>query len=124
LAAKSDSIESILNEHLSVLEVYEAFYARLITERSCLPEEAKSVFAAIQSTVAFHFSNVMEREIAKGTVKKLPIHMLFNTWLGLVHYYLLNKEFFSSPSESVIKKHRVELVSAYLDLISIERRLG
>jgi len=117
LAQKSDSLENLLNEHLNVLAEYEAFYTRLISEKDRLPEEAKNTFVLIQSTVAFHFSSVIEREIEKGTVKKLPVHMLFNTWLGLVHYYLLNREFFSDSKESVIKRYRTELLSTYLNLI-------
>ena len=118
LTKKYDSIGSLLEEHLNVLEEYEAFYSRLISEINLLPNEAKNTFVMIQSTVAFHFSNIIECEIEKGTVKKLPTHMLFNTWLGLVHYYLLNKEFFSSPNESVLQRYKVVLLSTYLNLIN------
>jgi len=120
LAEKCDSIENLLEEHLNVLEKYEAFYSRLISEKNKLPDEAKYTFSFIQSTMAFHFSSVIEREIEKGTVKKLPIHLLFNTWLGLIHYYLLNKEFFSDSSESVLKRYRAELLHTYLNLIKNE----
>jgi len=116
LAEKCDSVENLLKGHLRVLEEYEAFYFRLISEKSILPKEAKYTFAVIQSTVSFHFSSVIEREIEKGTVKKLPTHMLYNTWLGLVHYYLMNKDIFSDSSESVIKKYGPELLSTYLKL--------
>jgi hypothetical protein len=120
LAKKCDSVENLLKEHLNVLEEYEAFYYRLISEKNRLPDEAKNTFAFIQSIVAFHFRSVIEREIEKGTVKKLPIHMLFNTWLGLVHYYLLNKEFFSDSSGSVLRRYRAELLFTYLNLIKNE----
>ena len=123
LAKKCDSVEDLLKEHLKVLIEYETFYSRLISEKNRLPDEAKNTFAIIQSTVAFHFSTVIEREIEKGTVKKLPIHMLFNTWLGLVHYYLLNKDFFSDSNESVIKMYGSELLSTYLNLIKNERKV-
>jgi len=117
LTKKYDSIESLLGEHLNVLEEYEKFYSRLISEINLLPDEAKSTFVIIQSIVAFHFSSIIEREIEKGTVKKLPTHMLFNTWLGLIHYYLLNREFFSEPNESVLRRHKTVLLSTYLNLI-------
>ena len=117
LAKKCDSVEELLKEHLKVLEEYEAFYSRLISEKNILPEEAKNTFAVIQSTVAFHFRSVIELEIEKGTVKKLPIHIMFNTWLGLIHYYLLNKDFFSNSNESVIKRYGSELLNTYLNLI-------
>ena len=121
LAKKCDSMENLLKEHLRVLEEYEAFYCRLISEKNVLPEEAKDIFAFIQSTVAFHFSSVIEREIEKGTVKKLPIPILYNTWLGLVHYYLMNRDFFSDSDGSVIKRYGPELVSTYLKLIKNEK---
>jgi len=120
LANKSDSVENLLKEHLKVLEEYEAFYSKLISEKNNLPDEAKNTFAIIQSTVAFHFSNVAEREMEKGMVKKLPIHLLFNTWLGLVHYYLMNKDFFVDSGESIIKRYGPELLSTYLKLIKNE----
>ena len=120
LTKKCDSLESLLKEHLNVLEEYEPFYSRLISEKDRLPDEAKSTFAIIQSTVAFHFSSVIDGEIEKGTVKKLPIHILFNTWLGLVHYYLQNKEFFSDSNGSVLRRYREELLSAYIKLIKKE----
>jgi AcrR family transcriptional regulator len=120
LAEKSDSMEKLLYEHLNVLEEYEAFYSRLISEINMLPDEAKNTFAIIQSNVAFHYSIAIDREIERGTIKRLPVHMLFNTWLGLVHYYILNKGFFSDLDESVLKKHRAELVSVYMNLIRKE----
>lgn len=105
------------------LEEYEAFYTRLISEKNILPEEAKNTFAFIQSTVAIHFSIVIEREINKGTVKKLPIHILYNTWFGLVHYYLMNEDFFSGSNESIIKRYGQELLYTYLKSIKNEREL-
>ncbi|WP_434655651.1 TetR/AcrR family transcriptional regulator [Thermoanaerobacterium thermosaccharolyticum] len=125
LAKKCDSVENLLKEHLKVLKEYETFYSRLISEKNRLPNEAKNTFAIIQSTVAFHFSSVIEREIEKGMVKKLPVHMLFNIWLGLVYYYLLNKDFFSDSNESVIKRYGSELLSTYLNLnlIKNERKV-
>ena len=122
LAKKTDSVENLLKEHLNVLKEYEAFYSRLISEKNRLPDEAKSTFAIIQSIVSIHFTSVIEREIEKGTVKKLPIHMLFNTWLGLVHYYLLNKDFFSDSNEPVIQRYGSELLSVYLNLIKNEKK--
>lgn len=120
LAINCDNMEDLLKEHLNILEEYEAFYSRLISEKDRLPEEAKSTFAALQSTVAFHFAGVAERDIENGKIKKLPVHMLFNTWLGLVHYYLLNKEFFSVAGGPVLRRYKTDLLHAYLNLIKKE----
>jgi len=120
LTKECDGIENFLEGHLNVLEEYEPFYTRLIAEKNRLPDEAKAAFAVIQSTAAYHFSRVIEHETEKEAVKKLPIHLLFNTWLGLLHYYLLNREFFADSGESVIKRYRAELLTAYLNLIKKE----
>lgn len=117
LSEKKENMESLLSGYLDVLEEYEAFYSRLISEKNRLPKEALDAFAGIQCKVAFHFSSVMEKEITKGNVKNLPIPILFNTWLGLLHYYLLNREFFAREGESVIRRYRKELLTTYLQLI-------
>jgi len=43
--------------------------------------------------------------------------MMFNTWLGLLHYYLQNSELFTS-GESVLKQRKKELVDNFVLLIS------
>lgn len=117
LAEKNDSLKNMLNAHLDVLESFELFYIWLIKELSTLPNEAKNTYAAIQSAVSFHFSTAIDEEIKKRNVNDLPLHMLFNTWIGLIHYYLQNKEFFAPNSESILQKYREELLSSYLTLI-------
>lgn len=116
LAEVGDNLEKLLKTHLEILARYEPFYIRLITERSLLPEDIQMTFANIQSTIAYHFSNVMEREIDNQVIKNLPLHMIFNTWMGLIHYYLLNKDFFS-PELPLLKRHGAELISTFLELI-------
>ncbi|NLM49975.1 MAG: TetR/AcrR family transcriptional regulator [Clostridiaceae bacterium] len=120
LSESAFSIEEFLSRHLDVIEKYEPFYTRLILEKNLLPGNAKYTFAAIQSTAAYHFSRVIEREILKGTVKEMPIHMLFNTWAGLLHYYLINRDFFCPLNEPVIKRYGGELINTYLALIKKE----
>ena len=116
LAEAEYRISDLLSMHLDVLEEYEDFYTRFISEMNLLPEEAKSTFVMIQSTVAFHFSKVVKSEADRGIVKNVPPHMLFNTWIGLVHYYLQNREFFA-PEGCVLKRYKNELIEAYLKLI-------
>lgn len=118
LAEGNRSVEDFLKTHIAVLEEYEDFYRRLITEISLLPDEAKTTFIFIQSTVSFHFSKVVEQEIQQKAIKNLPVHMLFNTWIGLVNYYLQNKELFA-PDASVLKRYKSELIRVFLKLIKI-----
>jgi len=108
-----DNIEELLKAHLDVLARYEKFYIRLIAERSLLPEDARLTFSNIQSIAAYHFNKVFERE---NNIKNLPVHRLFNTWMGLVHYYLLNKDLFS-PDTPVLERYGSELMETFLELI-------
>jgi AcrR family transcriptional regulator len=111
-----DDIEKLLATHIDVLIKYESFYKRLTKEAVYLPEEAKNTFVAIQSAVSFHFRQALENKISAGKIKSIPFHMLFNTWLGLVHYYLLNGELFA-PCESVLVRYKDTLIECFMALI-------
>ena len=116
LSEAGNDITELLSMHLCVLIKYEAFYKRLVTEAVYLPEEAKNTFIIIQSTVSIHFFQALEQEIQAGKIKNVPFHMLYNTWLGLVHYYLLNGELFA-PRDSVLKRHKDSLIQCFVALI-------
>ena len=116
LAESGGDIEKLLSMHVDVLIKHEDFYKRLTKEAVYLPEEAKNTFIAIQSTVSIHFLQVLEQEISAGKIKPLPFHMLFNTWLGLIHYYLLNGELFA-PHESVLMRYKNSLIECFIALI-------
>ena len=116
LSESRGDIEKLLDMHISVLIQHENFYKRLIKEAVYLPQEAKNTFIAIQSTVSIHFLQALEHKINVGKIKRIPLHMLFNTWLGLVHYYLLNGELFA-PRESVLMCHKDTLIKCFMTLI-------
>lgn len=116
LAESGGNIEKLLAMHIDVLIKHEGFYKRLIKETVYLPEEAKNTFIAIQSTVSIHFLQALEQEISAGKIKMISFHMLFNTWLGLVHYYLLNGDLFA-PRESVLTRYKDTLVECFMALI-------
>ncbi len=113
-AETKDNIEELLKSHLDVLARHEKFYIRLVAERSLLPEEARLTFSNIQSIVAYHFNKVIEHE--NNTIKDIPIHLMFNTWVGLIHYYLLNKDLFS-PDTPILERYGSELTETFLELI-------
>jgi AcrR family transcriptional regulator len=116
LTESGDNFEKLLEMHIDVLMKHETFYKRLVKETVYLPEEAKNVFIAIQSTVSIHFSQALDRRIKEGEIKDIPLHMIFNTWLGLVHYYLLNAELFA-PGASVLERYRKDLITHFISLI-------
>jgi AcrR family transcriptional regulator len=116
LRESGGDIEKLLAMHIDVLIKHESFYKRLTKEAVYLPEEAKNTFIAIQSTVSIHFLQALEHEICAGKIKNIPFHMLFNTWLGLIHYYLLNGELFA-PQDSVLARYKSALIECFMALI-------
>ena len=116
LSESGKDMARLLAMHIDVLIKYEDFYRRLIKEAVYLPEEAKNTFIAIQSTVSIHFWQALEQEIKTGKIKDLPLHMIFNTWLGLVHYYLINGDLFA-PRDSVLKRYKNALIECFMTLI-------
>jgi len=116
LSEYGNDIAKLLGMHIDVLIKHEDFYKRLVKESVYLPEEVKNTFIAIQSTLSIHFLQVIQPEINTGKIKDVPFHMLFNTWIGLVHYYLLNGEMFS-PHDSVLIRYKDTLIKCFVSLI-------
>jgi hypothetical protein len=75
---------------------------------------------AIQSAISFHLIQAAEREMAIGKIRRMPMHLLFNTWIGLLHHYMANAASFS-PRGSVLNHCGRELITFYLMLISKNR---
>jgi AcrR family transcriptional regulator len=119
LSESVNDITKLLEMHIDVLIKHEDFYKRLIKEAVYLPEEAKNTFIAILSMVSIHFMQALESGVNKMAVKDLPFHMIFNTWLGLIYYYLLNSELFA-PGGSVLEKYKDDLIKCFLTLIKKE----
>jgi len=115
LTEKSDRISDVLDAHLSAIEEHEAFYTRLIHESRLLPAEVRNNFIAIQSTIAFHMNKVMKKELP-AIKNDIPDYFIFNSWVGLIHYYLQNNDMFA-PGSSVIKRYKSELTENFLKLI-------
>ena len=117
LSARGTGLEALLRAHIEALLENEDFYSRLVTEASLLPEAARTSLVMIQSTVSYHIAQAAERGMATGSVKRQPLHLLFNTWIGLIHYYLANRELFA-PGGRVLELRGEELVSHFVALAS------
>jgi AcrR family transcriptional regulator len=115
LSVSNCGITELLYAHIGILEKHEPFYKKAISEISSLPDETKTLLVSVQSIMSHHFGAVIKRE--QKTIKDIPLHMLFNTWIGLVHYYLQNSELFA-PGASVLKRCKNELVASFVSLIS------
>lgn len=112
------SLSEVLHAHLTGLIEFEPFYTRLIIERRLLPESVRNTYIMIQSTISFHISIAAEKEIEQGIIRKLPMHLIYNTWIGIIHYYLTNSDLFS-PNDSVLKQYSDELLHHYMGLITV-----
>lgn len=116
LAASSENMEELLKAHLTGIIEFERFYTRVIIENRMLPTGARDCWLSIQSAVSFHFSQVYARKHGNKTISNVPSYMLFNMWMGLVHYYLENGDLFA-PEGNVIQRYQELLISSYLNLV-------
>lgn len=119
LVSCNSSVREVLAAHLKGLTEFEGFYTRLVIEGRLLPERARNTFIIIQSAISFHLSQAAEREIEAGVIASFPIHLLFNTWIGLIHHYLANNDLFA-PGESVLERYGQELLEHYMSLITLK----
>lgn len=117
LSASNHDIETLLKAHLEIIGENEAFYKHLLQELPNLSLEARHLFVSLNSIASHHFSIALQSGIENGILKQLSTHMTYNTWLGLIHYYLQNSEFFSPNGESVIARYKDDLLNSYIDLI-------
>lgn len=108
----------VLEAHINLIVEFEAFYTRVIIERRLLPKSVTDTYIMIQSTISFHIGITAESEIKKGNIRKIPIQLIYNTWIGLIHYYLTNGDLFS-PDDSVLKRYKDLLLNHYKNLIKI-----
>ncbi|SHH55611.1 transcriptional regulator, TetR family [Sporobacter termitidis DSM 10068] len=117
LAERCGSMEELLRAHLGAISAYEPFYTRLVLENRMLPTAARDSWIDIQSAVSLHFNRVAERESSRIEKRGIPDAMLFNMWMGLVHYYLANGGLFA-PEGNVIRRHGTTLVGSFLKLLN------
>ncbi len=115
-AGSGAGLEGVLAAHLAGLARYERFYARLVAEGASLPQRARTTLLGIQSAISFHLAAAAEREMEAGRIKRIPVHLLFNTWLGLIHHYLVNRDLFAC-GESVLAERGGELVDHFMGLL-------
>jgi AcrR family transcriptional regulator len=116
LVRKGAKLRDVLRAHLECIEDDEEIYARLISELPFLPARARSAWVGVQSAISEHLSHAYEAGVAAGELERMPVHLVFNTWIGLVHHYVVHRELFA-PSGSVVRKHGTTLVDHYLRLL-------
>lgn len=107
------SLAEVLQAHLDAITENQLMYLRLLREHASLPVGLRTQWIGIQSAVATYIIEAAARE---KQLKPMPQHMLFNTWIGLVHHYLLNEHLFA-PSGGVLACHGPALIDFFSNLI-------
>lgn len=116
LAGNEATVHDVLAAHLAGLAEHEAFHARLVMEGPLLPPYARATLLGIQSAISAHLAQAAGFEMATGKIKTMPVPLLFNTWLGLIHHYLTNRDLFA-PGESVVERWGPALLDHYSGLL-------
>ena len=80
-----------------------------------LPPKVRSTLMMLHAAVSQRLFIALERERKLGRVRKIERPLLFNTWIGLVHHYLVNRDMFAN-GDSVIAKHGESLVQHFMTL--------
>ena len=109
-------LRAVLHAHLRVLAEIEPFYARLVTEAPMLPPKVRSTLMMLHAAVSYELFTALERERKAGHARKIPRPLLFNTWIGLVHHYLVNRDVFTT-GDSVIAEQGETLVNHFMSLV-------
>lgn len=117
MAEDCAGLQALLAAHIRSLASYEPFYIRLLTERRLLPQSAQTALTGIQSVISFHLAPAAEREMAAGLIVTMPVHLLFNTWIGLLHHYLMNDDLFA-PEGGVLHRYGEELLNHFMLLLT------
>jgi TetR/AcrR family transcriptional regulator, acrEF/envCD operon repressor len=106
------SFEGVLRAHIGVLKEYELFYARLVQEGPLLPIKARSLLFILHASVARRMRLAADAETA---MRPIAPHLLFNSWIALLHYYIANRDVFA-PGQSVLAEKGDELVGHFLEM--------
>ena len=115
LTQEGAGLRAVLEAHLDGLAEDEALYARLVTEGPVLPDFARTTLLGLQSAISHHLTQAAQQE--GQALRPVPMHLLFNTWIGLVHHYVAHRDLFS-PGQRVLVTHRDELIDHFLGLLA------
>jgi AcrR family transcriptional regulator len=121
LAQGRAGLRAALTAYLECVGEFEALYAHLVIEAPHLPARARRTWLGVQSAISIHVSQALAEDQRKKLVRNIPLHLLFNTWTGLVHHYLSQRDLFA-PRGSVIARCGHELLEHFLDLVSTQPR--
>ncbi len=117
LISNDAALQQVLEAHIQCLSEHEASYTTFLRESRLLPRDVLRTWVGIQSAISVHMATPAELAMQQSQIRQMPIHLLFNTWVGLVHHYLMNRDLFA-PRSSVLKRHGKELIEHFMSLIT------
>jgi AcrR family transcriptional regulator len=118
LATTGASLPDVLAAHVACLAEREDQIRWLLLETAAMPKGFHTAWVGMQSAISKHISDAAERDMAAGRIRKMPLHLLFHTWIGLVHHYVMNRELFA-PGRQVLHVHGPALVDHFCKLVSV-----
>jgi len=119
LVERGGSFREALQVHLDSLAEREDLYRRFAAEAATLPEISRNSWIGLQSAISYHLSAPAEREMRAGSLRRCEFALLFNTWIGLLHHYLLHRDLFA-PGSSVLRALGPTLLDHFHRLASHE----
>jgi AcrR family transcriptional regulator len=117
---ESTSLEQFLQAHLRAMSQHEILYTRFIQETHLLPQEVRSLIVEINSAVSSHLKTVLNAQKKHLGVKPSEYYFVFNTWMGVVTYYLVNRDLFTS-GKRLLEERGQEIVQLFLKLITQQK---
>ncbi|WP_238883836.1 TetR/AcrR family transcriptional regulator [Clostridium sp. YIM B02551] len=117
LVSSDCEMRDVLEAHLRGISEYETFYTRLILESRLLNESSRNSIIMIQSAISFHIIQVAERDIKECKIREIPLDLIFNTWIGLVHHYLINSDLYTKEG-TLFDAHGKRLIDHFLNLLN------
>lgn len=105
------TVREFLAAHLEALKGWEDFYRWLIIECPLLEEEIAHRLVFLRSGIAVYFRDALKNEAGRDHA------FLFNTWIALLHYYLIERALFTTGKTFIPSGGEV-LMEHYLNLIN------
>lgn len=109
-------LKDLLKAHISVLAEFEDFYMRLISESQVLPPHIRSIVYAMNASLSYRFYRAAKAEMDKSEIKKMTQVNFFNSWMGLLHYNIMNRDLFSEKTP-ILNEVGDDLVKHFFHLI-------
>ncbi|HEY8271547.1 MAG TPA: TetR/AcrR family transcriptional regulator [Pseudobdellovibrionaceae bacterium] len=109
-------LKEILQAHLSVLTEFEDFYLRVICESQTLPPQIRSLVYSMNAAISYRLFHAAQKQMKDGSIKRIPQASLFNSWMALLNYHIMNRDLLSEKSP-ILKHKGDEILRLFLMLI-------